>query len=84
MVRGWKQAEEPIKKQERKWLGRKKEDQESRSQAKKVFREGWAADKSAIQTLVQTRVWFLGSCVSLSKLLEFSEPHFPEPAPQSC
>lgn len=46
MVRGWKQEEEPIKKQERKWLGRKKEDQESRSQAKKVCQEGWAADKS--------------------------------------
>lgn len=35
MVRGRKQEEEPIKKQERRWLGRKKEDQESRRQAKK-------------------------------------------------
>ena len=39
--------EEPRKKHEKKWLGRKEKNQESRSQAKKVF-QGQAADRAII------------------------------------
>lgn len=48
MTRSWEQEDEPVKKNEKTWLGRKAKNKESKSQTKKMFPEGGAADRSVV------------------------------------